>query len=124
MISILSLIVQAQIDDPIGKIIPPANLPEGINPTTGELTGIMVFLNSLLRIVFVVAGLWGFLNLIIAGFGFLTAGGDPKSVTKAWDRIWQSLIGLIIIVSSFLIAAIIGILFFKDPTAILQPKLQ
>lgn len=84
----------------------------------------MVFLNSLLKLVFIAAGLWGFLNLILAGYQFMTAGGDPKKVGEAWARIWQSLLGLLIIVSSFLIAAIMGILLFKDPAAILQPKLQ
>jgi hypothetical protein len=53
----------------------------------------------------------------------MTAGGDPKNFSKAWDRIWQTLMGLMVIVASFLLAAIIGILFFKNPTAILQPTL-
>lgn len=110
-------------DDPIGCISPPSYIQPGIDPATGKLTGIMVFLNSLLRLVFIVAGIWGFLNLIIAGFGFMTAGGDTKKVTQAWDRIWQSLLGLLIIVASFLLAAIFGLLLFKDPMAILQPKL-
>lgn len=84
----------------------------------------MVFLNSFLKLVFIAAGLWGFINLILAGYQFMTAGGDAKKVGEAWARIWQSLVGLLIIVSSFLIAAIMGILLFKDPSAILQPKLQ
>lgn len=109
--------------DPIGCISPPPNMPSGIGPN-GELTGIMVLLNSILKLVFIVAGLYSFVNLIIAGFDYMSAGGDAKKVTKALDRIWQTLLGLVIIVASFLLAAIFGILFFKDPTAILQPKLQ
>lgn len=111
--------------NPIGKITPPPfiNLP-GIDPASGQLTGPVVLLNSLLKLVFIVAGLWAFLNLILAGFGFISAGGDPKNVTKAWEKIWQTLIGLLIIVASFLLAAIFGMLLFKDPTAILQPKLK
>lgn len=112
-------------DDVIGKVTPPPfiKLP-GIDPTTGQLTGPISLLNSLLKLVFIVAGLWAFLNLILAGFGFISAGGDPKNVTKAWDKIWQTLVGLLIIVASFLLAAIFGMLLFKDPTAILQPKLK
>lgn len=110
--------------DPIGKISPPPfiNLP-GIDQVTGQLIGPISLLNSLLKLVFIVAGLWAFLNLILAGFGFISAGGDPKNFTKAWEKIWQTFVGLLIIVASFLLAAIIGILFFKDPTAVLQPKL-
>jgi hypothetical protein len=109
--------------DPIGKVSPPPFIQSGID-ASGKFTGILVFLNSLLKLLFIAAGLWGFLNLIFAGYQFMTAGGDPKAVGKAWERIWQSLLGLLIIVASFLIAAIMGILLFKDPTAILQPKLQ
>lgn len=109
--------------DPIGKVSPPPFIPSGID-ASGKLTGIMVFLNSLLKIVFIVAGLWAFLNLILAGYQFISAGGDAKQIGNAWSRIWQSLLGLLIIVASFLIAAIIGILLFGNPTAILQPTLQ
>lgn len=121
MVSFFTLL--AQTTDPIGRIIIPTNIPSAINPATGKLEGIIVFLNSLLKLVFLFGGLWGFFNIIIAGFGFMTAGGDAKVVGKAWERIWQSVLGLLVIVASFLIAAIIGILLFKDPTAILQPKL-
>lgn len=109
--------------DPIGKITPPDFIKPGINPDTGELTGIMTLFNSLLRIVFVVAGIWAFFNFIIAGLGFMNAAGDPKKVVLAWERIWKSFLGILIIVCSFLFAAIIGLLFFKDPMAILRPTL-
>ncbi len=110
-------------DDVIGKVTPPPwiTLP-GVN-SSGELTGPILLLNNLLKLVFVVAGLWAFLNLILAGFGFMSASGDPKKITQAWEKIWQTFVGILIIVCSFLLAAIIGILFFKNPTAILQPKL-
>lgn len=97
-----------------------------VNPPTlygGISEGLVLFLNNILRLVFVVAGLFAFLNLIIAGFQFLSAGGDPKTIEKAWNRIWQSLVGLLIIVCSFLLAAIFGYLLFGDPGAILQIKI-
>lgn len=111
-------------NDPIGCITPPSFITPGIDPVSGLPIGLIAFFNSFLRLLFAIAGLYGFINLIIAGYGFMSAGGDPKNITKAWDRIWQSLLGLIIIVCSFLIAAIIGLLIFKDPTAILNPKIK
>lgn len=84
-------------------------------------TGLVPFLNNILRLIFVIAGLYAVLNLIIAGFGFMTAGGDAKMIEKSWSRIWQSLIGLIIIVASFLLAVILGYLIFGSSTAILIP---
>ena len=109
--------------DPIGKISPPANITPFIT-ATGELTGLIALINTLLRITFIVAGLWAFMNIVLAGFGFLSAGGDDKKIAKSWAQMWQALIGLLIIVSSFVIAAIIGIVLFNDPSAILVPKIK
>lgn len=106
----------------IGRVSPPPFIKEGIS-STGQLTGIMVFLNTILKLVFIVAGLFAFINIVIAGFDFISAGGDPKRVASAWERIWQSVLGLLIIVSSFLLAAILGLILFKDAGAILNPKL-
>jgi len=85
--------------------------------------GLIVFLNNILKLVIVLAGIFAFLNVIIAGYQFMTAMGDPKGITVAWNRIWQSLIGLILIAGSFVLAAIFGWLLFGDATAILQPKI-
>lgn len=113
--------ILAQCDPIIGCVTPPDYIKRP--SAAGDLTPLLDFLNNFLKLIFIAAGLWAFINLIMAGFGYMTAGGDPKQLTKAWDRIWQSLLGLLIIVSSFLIAAIMGILLFKDPLAILRPKL-
>lgn len=71
----------------------------------------------------VIGGLYAFLNLIIAGYDFLSASGDQKIFAKAWAKIWQSMLGLLIMLASFLLAAIFGQLLFGDPTAILNPKI-
>lgn len=119
-------LLAAAISDPIGVISPMIKGPAGAAGVTkfGELTGIVVLINTALKILFIVAGVYALFNIVIAGIEFINAGGDAKSVTKAWNRIWQSLLGLVIIVSSFLIAAIIGIILFGDPTYILNPKLN
>ncbi|MBI2617632.1 hypothetical protein HYW55_05865 [Candidatus Gottesmanbacteria bacterium] len=111
--------------NPIGVIIAPTGglLATPAIDASGKLTGVIALLNSILRLIFITAGLWGFINLLISGFQFMTAGGDPKAISKAWEKIWQSFLGLLIIVTSFLLAAIIGILLFRDPVAILQPSL-
>lgn len=114
----------ADATDPIGKITPPANLPELFITGDPKLTGLISLINTLLRVTFIIAGLWSFMNIILAGFGFLSAGGDDKKIAKSWAQMWQSLIGLLIIVSSFVIAAIIGIVLFNDPSAILVPKIE
>lgn len=85
--------------------------------------GIMAFANNILKFVIVVAGLYTFINLIIAGYDFLGSGGDAKKVKSAWEKIWQSLLGLAFVAGSFVLAAVFGWLIFRDPTAILNPKI-
>lgn len=88
-----------------------------------EEGGLIQFLNNLLRLVVMIGGVFAFLNLVLAGYGFMSAGEDPKAITRAWAKIWQSLVGLLLIVASFILAAIFGYLLFGDARAILQPKI-
>lgn len=85
--------------------------------------GLILFFSNVLRLVFVAAGIFAFINFIIAGYEYMTAGGDSKALMAAWARIWQSLVGLIFIVGSFAAAALMGQLFFGNWSAILSPSL-
>lgn len=109
--------------DIIGEVTPPPGVAKwigkGVDPES--VKGLIPFLNAVIKLLIVFAGLYAFLNLIIAGYGFMSAGGDPKAVEKAWAKIWQSLIGLLIIAGSFVLAAIFGWLLFGDVSAILYP---
>ena len=53
----------------------------------------------------------------------MSAGDDPKKVQGAWQKIWQTLIGLIFAAGAFVIAALVGQLIFKDANALLQIKI-
>lgn len=102
--------------NPFGTVTNP--LPGG---SLGPGGGLTVFLTNILRLIFVAAGLFAFVRIVLCGMRFISAGGDVKKIESAWACIWQSLLGLIIIVSSFAIAALLGLLFFGDPGAILNP---
>ncbi len=97
-------------------------LPQAYRSVTGNPGGFVLFLSNVLRLFFVVAGIYAFFRLIIAGYGFMTAGGDAKKIGEAWTSIWQSLLGLAIIVGSFALASLFGQLIFGDPGFILSPK--
>jgi len=95
------------------------------NPLSGYgdyTTGLVFFLNNALRLMFVAAGIYALFNFIVAGYTYMQAGGDPKILLAAWSRIWQTLLGLVVIVLSFVLAAIFGQLFFGDATFILNPR--
>ena len=97
-----------------------------ISPPTGGYGGaeggIVLLLTNVLRLAFAAAGIFAFINFIIAGYQYMTAGGDSKALGAAWARIWQTLVGLLIIVLSFAIASLIGYLMFGDANFILNPK--
>ena len=107
-------------DNPFGTI----DAPEYIN-TVGDLKdgGVVKIMNNILKTAMVIAGLWSFINLIIAGFTYITSGDNPEEITKAGQRIYMSIIGLVIVVGSFTLAAIIGWIIYKDASAILSPKI-
>lgn len=109
----------------IGKVSPPPGVRDyiGQGQAGAAAFGLIGFVSSLVKLLIVIAGLYAFINLILAGFAFMSAGGDPKAVEKAWGKIWQSIIGLVIIASSFLIIALVGWILFKDPGFILRPRI-
>ena len=85
--------------------------------------GLIILLNNVLRLFFTAAGIFAFFRIITAGFGFMNAAGDAKKIEAAWAAIWQSLLGLAVIISSFAIAAVAGQAFFGNPMAILNPQI-
>lgn len=105
--------------NPFGTVNPPpgvVNFPEGPG-------GLISLLTILLRLLVVAGGIYALINIILAGYGFISAGGDSEAITKAWAKIWQSLIGLLIIAGSFLIVAVISQIVFGRPDAILNPRI-
>jgi hypothetical protein len=99
-----------------GTITPPSFISE--NPS-----GLITLFNNILKILIVVAGIFALLNFILAGYAFMSAGGDPKKIDAAWGKIWQSMVGLLLIAVSFALAALLGKLLFGSATAILQPTI-
>lgn len=74
------------------------------NISTSSIGGIMAKVISafltLLAIIFIVL-------IILAGYNWMTAGGEEQKVTKAKDTIQKAVIGLIIIMSAYAITAFV-----------------
>jgi len=98
--------------------------PEALKNFGGvEEGGIGKFLNLILQVLIIVAGIYALFNLVLAGYAFMSAGDDPKKVAGAWQKIWQTLLGLAFAAGAFVLAAIFGQLLFGDPAFILNPKI-
>jgi len=113
---------QTNTESIFGKIKPPKAL-EGfkINGEIGHPGGMIILFNNILKLLIVGAGIFALINFILAGYSFMNAAGDAKKIELAWAKIWQSMAGLLIIASSFALAALIGKIMFGSATAILQP---
>lgn len=109
-------------NDVIGQITPPAPFQTGTG-YGGYQIGLISFFNNLIRLLIMLGGIWAFVNLILAGYGFLGAGENAEQMGKAWQKIYVSMLGLLFILGSFVLAAIFGYLLFGDPQAILNPKI-
>lgn len=86
-------------------------------------TGLIGFLSNIFKLITVAGGIFVVINLIIAGFTYIASGSDPKQTVAAWQKIYISLIGLIVMVGAFAIAGIVGYVLFGDPRAILSPTI-
>ena len=86
-----------------------------------ESGGLSNFVSNILALLGVLGGVVMFINLIISGWQYLSAQGNPQVIANAGQKILGSLIGLIIITAAFVIASIIGLIFFGDATFLLQP---
>ena len=81
----------------IGTITPPDTIPT-IEAKSGDPS---VFVAGLIRAsirilvisAFIIALVW----MIFAGYRFIFAGGDPKTIASAWSQIYWGLLGLVIV---------------------------
>lgn len=92
---------QAELDWPVlggikisenGRLV--ANLPEVVK----------YFFNFAI----IIAGLAAFFKLVVGGFTWMSSGGDPSKIKEARDTISSALIGLLLLLASFLLLQIIN----------------
>jgi len=122
---IKKFLAEANTGDFFGGITPPEAIKK-LTPAgkeAGNPAGMIILFNNILRFLIIGAGIYALLNFIMAGYSFISAGGEPKNIEKAWGKIWQSMVGLFIIAASFALAALLGQILFGDAKAILQPKI-
>jgi hypothetical protein len=107
--------------DPFGQLSPPPGVT-GFNMASGGDIGLLSFISTLIKVGTVVAGLYVLFNVVTAGFDYITA-GDNKAHQKVREKITTSLIGLVIIVASYTIMGVIGLILFGRPDYFLNPDI-
>ena len=69
--------------------------------------GLFLFLSNLFKLAATIGGIVMLIQLILAGFMYLSSEGDPKKSVQAWTKIWQSIVGLLVIAAAFIIAGLV-----------------
>lgn len=105
-----------------GTVTPPPGVIAFNNQAGGpESIGLIIFVSNLIKVITIIAGLFGLFNIIGAGYTYLNSAGNTKATEQAMQQLTYSLLGLILIVGSFTITSIISFLIFGDATFILNP---
>ena len=80
----------------------------GANPTLSTL------INPIIANVLVISGIVAFGTILVAGFTYISAGGDKIKTAQASQALTYGIIGLVVVVAAFIITRIMGaILGFK-----------
>jgi len=103
--------------DPIGQLEAPASI-------VTQPENIYKIFNSVVNLLIVVAGIWFLVQIILAGFNYITGAGDSNKTGEAMKKITDSVIGLVIVAAAFIITYIAGALFFGTSFNILQPTIK
>ena len=83
---------------------PWANITESTNASSILATVISMALGAMT----IFAGIWFLFQAIIAGYNFMSAGGDKTRIENARQKLTNSLIGIAIVVAGYGILALIG----------------
>lgn len=70
-------------------------------------------LGQIIGIVLTIAAITAFIYLLVAGFGYITSGGDAEKATKARAGIVNALIGILVILVAYLVLKYVGTSLFS-----------
>lgn len=89
---------------PIAQILCP--IKKGDNAVVGEQLNKVI--SVIIGVMTAVAAIWFIFQFIIAGYQWIQSGGDKNNLTQARDKITNSFIGLVIVVSAWIVIGVIG----------------
>ena len=90
----------------------------------GWATDFQAYFNKILGLVFVIAVMLVFFNLIMAGFSWITAGSDKGKTDGARSRITNAVIGLIVLAASYaILTLVLNFLDYDDLNDVINTNL-
>lgn len=101
--------------------------PPGVDKyqqNSGADIGIFFFISRGIQIGTIIMGIWVFLNVLMAGYVYISSSGDAKAATKVKDILTMSAIGLMMIITSYTVAGVLGLVLFGDATYLINPQIE
>lgn len=92
--------------------------PEAAADGTSFTSQVMVFWNGII----ILGGFALLLNLVVASVEWITAGGDSSKIEKSKNVVIQSIIGMVILTSAFVVVKFLNELLFPE-TNLLNPTI-
>jgi hypothetical protein len=71
-------------------------------------TGVIDTISSIIGMLTTAASIWFMLQILFAGYEWISAGGDTKKIENARNRITNAFIGIVIVVGSWSLLAVTG----------------
>ena len=86
-----------------------------------KLSDIVKILENIIKLLAPAAGIAFLIMLLVGGFQFVTSGGDPKAAGQARTTLTYAIIGIILVVASWLILQLIASLTGANVTEVKIP---
>lgn len=77
----------------------------------GSANAIATILSSVIGVMTIGGAIWFLFNILIAGFTWISAGGDKTKLQTARDKITNAFIGLVVVVAAWALLALAGTFF-------------
>jgi hypothetical protein len=86
-----------------------AGAPTSLPGKPAQISDLDVVFENIISAILGFAGITLFILLIVGGFRYITAGGDPKAVEGAKKTLTYAIAGIILVASAFLILRLIEV---------------
>lgn len=111
----------AQIRNPV---LPPG-LGGGTNPNADSGgTALGQLISNLVGALFIAGFLLAFMELMLGGTSWITAGGDKQKLETARDKITNAIIGIIIVGATYALTSLVARFFGMDLTSLSVPSIS
>lgn len=85
----------------ISEIVIPGTRPAPDEPGAGTLTDLTEYIQVVYNFLIAIVGMVAAVMMVVAGFQYLSAGGDPGAIGAAKKKIANALVGLVLALGAF-----------------------